>query len=134
MKTFIHFTFLLLLAGCVAKPRLGDQTQTPAAEIEIVSKNLDSPPEPVGGLEAIQAVLRAPEEVALKNKEGRVMVEATINTSGRVIATKIAASSGFEGMDAEALLAVARVAWKPARKGGTPVTAVVHVPVVFEQN
>lgn len=132
MKTFIQFTFLLLLVGCVAKPRLGDHTQAPAEEIETVSKNLDASPEPVGGLDAIQAVLRAPEEVTKKNKEGRVMVEATISASGRVIATKIAESSGFTGMDEEALLAVARVAWKPARKGGTPVTAVVHVPVVFE--
>jgi protein TonB len=88
----------------------------------------------VGGTEAIQAALREPEEVSKGNKEGWVVVEATINASGRVIATKIAESSGFAGMDSEAMLAVARVAWKPARRRGVPVVATVRVPVVFEKN
>jgi TonB family protein len=47
--------------------------------------------------------------------------------------TKIAQSSGFAGMDSEALLAVARVKWKPGRRRGEPVTATVRVPVVFEK-
>jgi protein TonB len=59
-------------------------------------------------------------------------VEATINSNGRVIATNIVKSSGYTGMDSEAMLAVARAAWKPARRKGTPVAATVRVPVLFE--
>jgi protein TonB len=99
-----------------------------------VSKGVDTSPEPIGGLAAVQASLREPEEVWKENKEGWVIVEATINTNGRVLETKIAKSSGYVGMDSEAMLAVARVAWKPARKRGLPVIAKVHVPVVFEKN
>jgi protein TonB len=103
-------------------------------EIETVSQNIDAEPEPIGGTEAIQAALREPEEVSKGNKEGWVIVEATISASGRVAATKIAESSGFAGMDVEAMMAVARVKWKPARRKGTPVTATVRVPVRFEKN
>jgi TonB family protein len=50
-----------------------------------------------------------------------------------VVSTKIAQSSGFVGMDSEAMLAVSRANWKPARKNGRPVTATVRVPVVFQK-
>jgi len=135
MKTVFHILIAVVFIGCAAKPRFrtNDQGSLPADEIETVSKNVDVEPEPVGGTEAIQAALREPEEVLKGNKEGWVIVEATINASGRVTVTKIAQSSGFAGMDSEALLAVARVAWKPARKRGTPITATVRVPVVFEK-
>lgn len=133
MKTVFHIFIVVVFIGCAAKPRFqtNDQGTLPSDKIEIVSKNVDVDPEPVGGTEAIQAVLREPEEVIKGSKEGWVIVEATINASGRVTSTKIAQSSGFAGMDSEALMAVARVAWKPARKRGTPITATVRVPVVF---
>ena len=66
--------------------------------------------------------------------EGEVIVEAIISNTGRAVATKIAQSSGYAGMDSEAMLAVARVSWKPARRNGVPVTATVRVPVVFAKN
>lgn len=138
MKTSIYFLLALMLLSCAANRKTNHQTEDqgplPLEKIETVSPNIDAPPEPVGGTEAIQAALREPEEVSKGNKEGWVVVEATINASGRVIATKIAESSGFAGMDSEAMLAVARVAWKPARRRGLPVAATVRVPVVFEKN
>jgi TonB family protein len=127
MKTIISLLLTFSLLSCAAQ-------QKSHRQIETISKNIDSPPEPVGGIEAIQAALREPDEVAKGNKEGEVIVEATINSNGRVITTKIAQSSGYAGMDSEAMLAVARVAWKPARRNGAPVTAIVRVPVVFATN
>jgi TonB family protein len=120
--------------SCAALQKSNRQNENSAKSIEAISKNIDSPPEPVGGIEAIQAALREPDEVAKGNKEGEVIVEATINSNGRVIATKIAQSSGFAGMDSEAMLAVSRVSWKPARRKGAPVAATVRVPVVFATN
>ncbi len=136
MKTTFYILIAAVFIGCAAKPKFQttDQGELPLDEIETVSPNVDADPEPVGGTEAIQGVLREPEEVIKGNKEGWVIVEATINASGRVMSTKIAQSSGFAGMDSEALMAVARVAWKPARRQGTPVTATVRVPVKFEKN
>jgi protein TonB len=134
MKTIITLLLTLFILSCAAQRKSNRQTDHSPESIEIVSKNIDSPPEPVGGVEAIQAALREPEEVAKGNKEGEVIVEATINSNGRVIATKIAQSSGYAGMDSEAMLAVARVSWKPARRRGTPVTATVRVPVLFVRN
>jgi TonB family protein len=141
MKIAIQCVLLLLLWSCAAKSKIErdangytDPEASPPDEIEVVSSNLDTPPEPVGGLEAIQAILRLPEEVTIRNKEGWVIVEATINANGRVASTKVAESSGFPGMDSEAMIAVARVTWKPARKRGTPIMATVRVPVAFEKD
>jgi protein TonB len=134
MKTIITLLLACSLLSCAARQNSHRQNENSAEAIEAISKNIDSPPEPVGGIEAIQAALREPDEVAKGNKEGEVIVEATINSNGRVIATKIAQSSGYAGMDSEAMLAVSRVNWKPARRKGAPVTATVHVPVVFATN
>jgi TonB family protein len=134
MKIIITLLLTFSLLSCAARQKSHRQNEISAESIETISKNIDSPPEPVGGIEAIQAALREPDEVAKGNKEGEVIVEATINSNGRVIATKIAQSSGYAGMDSEAMLAVARVSWKPARRKGAPVAATVRVPVVFATN
>ena len=134
MKTIITLLLAFSLLSCAARQKSHSQNENSDEAIETISKNIDSPPEPVGGLEAIQAALREPDEVLKGNKEGEVIVEATINSNGRVIATKIAQSSGYAGMDSEAMLAVARVNWKPARRKGNPITATVRVPVVFATN
>lgn len=133
MKNGFYIFIAVILLGCAAKPRFqtNDQGTLPSTEIETVSGNVDVDPEPVGGTAAIQEILREPEEVIKGSKEGWVIVEVMISASGRVMSTKIAQSSGFAGMDSEALMAVARVPWKPARKRGAPITATVRVPVVF---
>lgn len=100
---------------------------------QVISPHVDTPPEPVGGSDAIYAALNQPEEVWKENKTGWAVVEATIDPDGRVIATRIVKSSGYAGMDSEAMLAVARVVWKPAHQKGKPIAATVRVPVVFEK-
>jgi protein TonB len=130
IKTILPLLLAFTLASCSSSRKAERYTEP---SIEAVSEDIDATPEPVGGMEAIQAAVREPEEVSKGNKEGEVIVEATINSEGRVVSTKIAQSSGFEGMDSEAMLAVARAAWKPARKDGRPITATVRVPVVFQK-
>jgi len=134
MKIIVTLLLTFSLLSCAARQKSRHQNENSAEGIEMISKNIDSPPEPVGGIEAIQAALREPDEVSKGNKEGEVIVEATINSNGRVTATKIAQSSGYAGMDSEAMLAVARVSWKPARRKGAPVTATVRVAVMFATN
>lgn len=134
MKIIIGLLLAFSLLSCAASQNSHHRNKISTDSIETISENIDSPPEPIGGLEAIQAALREPDEVLKGNKEGEVIVEATINSNGRVTATKIAQSSGYAGMDSEAMLAVARVSWKPARRNGALVTATVRVPVVFATN
>ena len=99
--------------------------------LEVVTSNLDFSPAPVGGVAAIHAAMQEPEEVWKENKTGAAVVEARVNANGKILGTKIHKSSGYAGMDAEAMLAVARVRWKPARKNDRPVEAVVRVTVDF---
>lgn len=88
-------------------------------------------PQPVGGLEALQAKVHQPDEVWKENRSGTAVVAATISSNGRVLETRIVQSSGFATMDAEAMLAVARASWKPGRQNGVPITTTVEVPIQF---
>jgi TonB family protein len=97
----------------------------------VVTSQLDVKPEPVGGAAAIQAAIQEPEEVWKENRMGTTEVEARINANGKVTGTKVRKSSGYAGMDAEAMLAVSRVQWKPGRKSNKPVEAVVRVVIDF---
>ena len=100
-------------------------------EIETVTDRVDTEPEPVGGLAAIQAAVQQPEEVWKENQSGTAVVEARISSNGRVSGTRVVNSSGFPGMDSEAMLAVARVIWKPGRRRGVPIETTVQVQVHF---
>lgn len=104
------------------------------AQAQDVAFAADLKPEPVGGLAALQAKVHQPDEVWKENRFGTAVVAATINSNGRVVETRIAQSSGSAAMDAEAMLAVARAAWKPGRQNGVPVTATVEVPIQFGPN
>jgi TonB family protein len=100
----------------------------------VVTSEVDTDPEPVGGLEAIHAAVQEPEEVWKANKTGATVVEARVDANGKVVGTKVYRSSGYPGMDAEAMLAVSRVRWKPARKKNKPVDAVVRVTIDFNSS
>lgn len=131
MKTWKSAACVLLLMSCAGTNSLRETANDEANHLVVVSPKLDQAPEPHGGLAAIQAAVRSPEEVIKQNKSAIVWVEAVIDINGRVAGTKIAKSSGFENLDAAAMLAVARVVWKPGRKKGEPRAATVRVPIRF---
>lgn len=89
------------------------------------------PPQPLGGLQAVIAAIRYPEEALKKNWEGVVMVAVLVDAQGRVEETRIAKSSGYGALDDEALIAVARVRWQAGRKDGKPISSWTTVPVEF---
>jgi len=143
----------LLTLGLLACAGTGRQQQTPergeVAEsapgvatsarkaspvLVVVTPHLEVNPEPIGGVAAIAAAVQEPEEVWKQNKMGTTTVEARVDASGKILGTKVYQSSGYAGMDAEAMLAVARVRWKPARKQNRPVEAVVRVRVEFNSS
>ena len=63
--------------------------------------------------------------------EGTVLLQVWVNPAGGVDQAKIAASSGYAMLDDSALSAVKKWRFKPARRGGQPVAALVQVPVRF---
>ena len=91
--------------------------------------------EPVGRLRGDHANHRALRIVFAARLDWRRLpaegVTARVDASGKISGTKIYRSSGYSGMDAEAMLAVARVRWKPARKKNRPVESVVRVRIDF---
>ncbi|MGH7495851.1 MAG: energy transducer TonB [bacterium] len=144
MKCLMIFLLTAILYSCAGTRQNHEQERkkqaateattnpkTPVPRLVVVTSQLDVKPEPVGGTAAIQAAVQEPEEVWKENKMGTTEVEARINANGKVTGTKVRKSSGYAGMDAEAMLAVARVLWKPARKKNMPVEAVVRVAIDF---
>jgi len=74
---------------------------------------------------------RYPRAARRRGLEGRVVVEATIDPAGRVVAANVQESSGYGLLDRAALDAIKRWRFEPAERDGRPVEATVAVPVVF---
>ncbi|MEE4378775.1 MAG: TonB family protein [Candidatus Competibacteraceae bacterium] len=66
--------------------------------------------------------------------EGRVVLQVTVMTNGSPINVQIKTGSGHSQLDRAALEAVRRWRFRPAQRGGQPVSAVLDVPVVFRLN
>lgn len=131
MKTWKFAACVLLFISCAGTNSSRELANEAPDHMVVVSPKLDEAPEPRGGLAALQAAANAPEEVIKQNKSAIVWVEAVIDINGRVVGTKVAKSSGYESIDAVAMLAVARVPWKSGRKNGEPRAATVRVPIRF---
>ena len=123
----LSFTFIILfLAGCAGNKSSSKHSAPLQAE------NLDESPQPVGGLSALIAAIRYPEEAAKKNLEGVATVSVLVDATGRVEETRIAKTSGHAVLDDEAIIAVARVRWQAGRKDGQTVSSWTTVPVEFK--
>ena len=85
--------------------------------------DFDEPPLPVGGMEAIQAVLKYPEIARKAGLEGKVLLEITVDKTGKLESVNIAKSSGHKaGFEEAAVNAIEALSWKPAKKDGQNVT------------
>jgi TonB family protein len=140
VRYFMIFLLSAVMFSCAGTRQAGSKSEAtsesgkpkaPVPRVVVVTSRLDVKPEPVGGAAAIQAAVQEPEEVWKENKMGTTEVEARIDANGKIIGTKVHKSSGYAGMDAEAMLAVARVRWKPARKGNKPAESVVRITIEF---
>ena len=123
----LSFTFIFLFfAGCAGNK----SSRTNRAPLQ--AESLDESPQPAGGLPALIAAIRYPEEAAKKNLEGVATVAVLVDAAGRVEETRIAKTSGHGFLDDEALIAVARVRWLAGRKDGQAVSSWTTVPVEFK--
>ena len=70
-----------------------------------------------------------PQEAFVKKVEGQVLIEATIDSTGRVIRARVILSVPM--LDAAALQCVYQWLFEPAIKNGRPVPTIIHAPVTF---
>jgi protein TonB len=89
--------------------------------------DLDSPPTPVNKLPPTY-----PSSLLSKGIGGRVLVNCSVDDTGRVTGTSIKQSSGHPELDKAAINAVNKWKFKPATKGGRKVKATCVVPFNFE--
>lgn len=134
---FLPLAIVLLTTHACLKPYQKPaitESDSPVTQEQDQDRSADGStllPQPVGGLEALQAKVHQPDEVWKENRSGTAVVAATISSNGRVLETRIVQTSGFAAMDAEAMLAVARTSWIPGRQNGVPITTTVEVPIQF---
>lgn len=89
--------------------------------------DLDSPPSP-----ATKFPPTYPSALLSKGIGGRVVVSATIDENGQVIATTIKQTSGHPDLDKAAINALNRWKFKPGTKGGRKIKSTALVPFNFE--
>ncbi len=74
---------------------------------------------------------RYPEFARKNGWEGRVMVRASVDSTGRVRSVSLASGSGYAVLDQSALQAVRTWKFRPKTIGGQPTESTVEVPVNF---
>lgn len=97
---------------------------------EVFFVAFDSPPEPIGGWQALTDNLTYPELAKKAGIEGTVRVNAHIDVEGNVLSTQIL--EGVTGCDQAAMEAVKKTKWKPAMQREKPVAVWVAIPVKFQ--
>ncbi len=99
---------------------------------ELAASDLyDKPPEPVGGLKAIQRRLRYPKKAKNAGMEGTITINVTVDRRGRVRNTEVIDSFGDAECEKAAIRAIKNTRWKAAKKGKKSVEATIEVPVEF---
>jgi len=89
----------------------------------------DTPPEPVGGYNAVYKALEYPVEAIALGLEGTVEVQCTIDTLGRV--QEINILRGNQIFYDAAISGVEKIVWEPAQAMGRPVPVRITIPIVF---
>jgi protein TonB len=73
-----------------------------------------------------------PQEAREKGYEGEVILRVEVLPNGRVGQIEVKNSSGYELLDRSALTAVKQWRFIPAKKGETPISLWVNIPVKFQ--
>jgi TonB family protein len=105
---------------------------TALAQEQALAEMYDTPPEPIGGLPAIQKRLRYPKKAKDAGLIGEVKIKVTVDKRGRVGKTEVLESFGDADCDKAAQNAVKGVRWKAAEKDKKKVEAWVDIVVEFK--
>lgn len=105
---------------------------TALAEQQAMAEMYDTPPEPIGGLAAVQKKLRYPKAAKDAGLQGSVKIKVTVDSRGRVRDTEIIESFGDDECDKAAQRAIQGARWKAAEKEKKKVEAWVEVSIEFK--
>ena len=93
----------------------------------------DEPPEIIGGMAALRAVLKYPELAKKAGIEGRVVIAVLVDEQGRSLKTKVMKGQGSNvGFEQAASTALMKMKWKPAFQRDKPVKVWISLPVEFK--
>ena len=92
---------------------------------------VDELPKIKGGMKTLLNNILYPETARKAGVEGKVIVEATVDKEGNVIATTVLQSIG-SGLDESAVNAIKNTKFIPAKKDNKPVPAKVTIPVQYK--
>ena len=87
-------------------------------------------PEPIGGIAAVQKLVKYPEMARRAGIEGRVTVQFIVNEAGQVENPRVIRGIGG-GCDEAALEAVKKAKFTPGMQRGRPVRVQFSLPVIF---
>lgn len=93
----------------------------------LLGEDMDSPPTPVSKIQPSY-----PASLLSKGIGGRVLVNCSVDETGKVVSTSIKKSSGNTELDKAAINAVTKWKFKPAQKAGRNMRATCVVPFNFE--
>jgi periplasmic protein TonB len=102
----------------------------PEPDMEEIFVVVEQMPELIGGLEAVQALIRYPEMARRAGIEGTVHVQFIVDENGRVVDPIVARGIGG-GCDEVALEAVRQVSFRPGVQRGRNVKVRYAIPVRF---
>ena len=91
----------------------------------------DKPPEPIGGLQAIQKRLRIPKRARDEGLSGTVIINVMVDQNGRVRETEVMESFDDEDCNKAAERAIRNTRWRAAKVGRKTVEGWVTIPVEF---
>ena len=88
-------------------------------------------PQPIGGLQGIQKLIKYPEIAKRVRVEGKVFVRAYVDENGNVVNAEIVKGIGG-GCDEAALEAILKTKFTPGKQRGKPIKVQVTIPVSFK--
>ncbi|BEV72238.1 hypothetical protein THUN1379_17200 [Paludibacterium sp. THUN1379] len=134
---------IALPSAAAQAERGGARTPAPAATTQ--ADNAGALTAPLGGSVQPASVTPArylgdaqdppyPESARSRGAEGRVEVQVTLASDGRVTAVKLTRSSGDEELDQAALDLLRRGTYTPAQRAGVPIASRLRMTVPFRLN
>jgi len=126
-----------------SQPFSPDQNIEALENVDILDENAtiqfiphDEPPKPVDGYVAIQKQLHYPEIAQKAGIEGKVLIWAFVDKTGKITKAKIkkGIGSGDSSCEKAALAAISNTEWEPATAKDEPLGVWVMVPIEFKLN
>ena len=103
----------------------------PLAASEPLPDAIETPPNPVGGYEALVANIEYPETARLAGVEGTVIVNVYVNELGQVTQTVVLQGVRRTGLDEAALAGIRKTRFTPAHQDSVALGMWIAIPVTF---